>query len=150
MVPRRINEKEWILWGGRYHYLTQHGILQNGFPKQYWDFKVKRFEFTPVPPLSANYDFNEKDHVFCFDQNLVVNNWRKSTEFYCNDAKISRDGRTVAYAVRDTIYFMDIETKEVKYSLKNKASIVHLSYSLDGLTIAAALTSRELVIWDLE
>lgn len=94
----------------------------------------------------------------------------------CNDAKFSPNGSQVAIAVKDGIKFVSTESLihqvkcedleklkvngivtgfdgkllKVDRELSSKMNIHFLAYSLDGCTLAAITTCRNLVIWDMD
>jgi WD40 repeat protein len=103
-----------------------------------------------TPSKSANFDYLGDNLVFAWGHSLWINHYHYGTSERCNDAKISPDGETVAFAVGNEIRFMDIVTKRIRYRIDNKDRVSHLAYSKDGLTIAAIVGTNKLVIWDVE
>jgi hypothetical protein len=101
------------------------------------------------PPRCANFDINATHTVLAWGRSLMINNHYFMMDKSCTDAKISPDGGTVAVSTGTTVMFMDINTKMIKHTMELNRKIDHLAYSLDGLTIAA-ITNRQLIIWDVE
>jgi hypothetical protein len=159
------NEKNLILTASTYHvsiphdYLpySYHNILENlifsvthpsvtcAFIEVYKKRKI---------PTTANFDRHDDNIVFAWGKSLFLSSkkgdYYLQTESSCTDAKISPDGETLAYSVGNFVYFMDISTKVIKYTMDLNKRILHLAYSLDGLTIAAITASKQLFIWDID
>jgi WD40 repeat protein len=85
------------------------------------------------------------DYLWC------NNNFIKLKNRAFNDVKISPDLQTLATAVGGDIEFRDLNTLEIKYTIKTRRrSVNHLAYSLDGLTLAAVTSAQKLLIWDVD
>jgi WD40 repeat protein len=115
---------------------------------EYGAFKVDRlgnnivFVGSAGPFLRFNCLFINQNKIFTHYSECLERSWIV--------AKISPDGKTVAAARGKEIVFFDLETIEQKYTLVNRAKIVDIAYSQDGLTLAVITEEGFLVVWDVE
>ena len=115
-------------------------------------FDFYRCKSSPYVINYANFHCVGNTRVFTYNECLWINElcFKHKTRRY-QDAKISPDESTIALAIGGDIQFMDVSTKIIKHTLNTKHKRVqHLCYSLDGLTIAAVTSGKNLMIWDVE
>lgn len=142
-----------------HHDLLQKTFPLNGFLRRSDVMKANKIN---AIASSANFDNFEDRLVFAWgdsflyetptDAILIKQEYtRENGRSSCTDAKFSPDGKKIAVSVKDGIKFLYSNNLELERELFVKDCKIHfMSYSEDGLTIAAITTCRKCIVWDVD
>lgn len=141
---------------------SQHSVIKQTFPVGYRTVENGGDSKSYIIQNTANFDKRDNDYVFAWGSSLVHERsgkcriikepyLREQGHVSVTDAKFSPNGDKIAVGVKDGIRFLDPESLQLERELSIPGCKVHfLSYSEDGLTIAAITTCRKLIIWDVD
>lgn len=117
---------------------------------------LKQCEGLPKSVLNwlTKFDYNnDYDALLCQNRLWILKEnkciYNRKPNLLLNDVRFSPDGKTLAIAGSKDLHFFDLDTNQIKYALSFDNSIIHLAYSLDGLTIAT-ITKNNLIVCDVE